>query len=146
MFYGKKIIYLIIPVLLLPSCATIPKRGSSIRDNIVSRAENLIGTPYRYGGADISGFDCSGFVYYLFLIEGILLPRSTEKLFKIGKTIPFRRMKRGDLIFFKIEKEGLHVGIFAGKKIFIHASSNGVKKEILNEFWRKKIVKIKRVI
>ncbi len=146
MIYGKKFIYLTILFLFFSSCASIPRRKVSLRESVVLRAERLIGTPYRFGGGDTSGFDCSGFVYYVFSKEGILLPRSTEELIKIGKRVPLRRAEKGDLIFFKIEKEGLHVGIYTGKGTFVHASSTGVKREVLDRFWKKRIIKIKRVI
>ncbi len=146
MLYEKEIIYLTIPFFLLSSCVSIPRRGVSLRESVVLRAERLIGIPYRFGGADISGFDCSGFVYYVFSKEGILLPRSTENLIKTGKRVSLRRAEKGDLIFFRIEKEGLHVGIYTGNETFIHASSTGVRKEFLDRFWKKRIIKIKRVI
>lgn len=146
MVYGKKVIYLTLPVFFLSSCASITKRQVSLKESVVLRAERLIGIPYRFGGADISGFDCSGFVYYVFLKDGIVLPRSTEKLIKTGKRVTLKRAEKGDLIFFRIEKEGLHVGIYTGKGTFVHASSTGVKREILDSFWKKRIIKIKRVI
>lgn len=146
MLYGKKIIYLFLFLIITSSCATIPRRGGSLRENIVLRAEANIGAPYRYGGADTSGFDCSGFVYYIFSREGIILPRSAEELIKMGRKVSLRRIKEGDLIFFKFEKEGLHVGIYTGKGTFIHASSSGVKKELLNDFWKRRILRIKRLI
>ncbi len=146
MLYGKKIIYLTIPFIFATSCALIPKRGLSLRESVILRAERLIGAPYKYNGADTSGFDCSGFVYYVFSKEGILLPHSTDKLIKTGRTVSLRRAMKGDLVFFKIEKEGLHVGIYAGKGTFIHASTTGVKREILNKYWKKRLIKIKRLI
>lgn len=146
MVYGKKVIYLTLPVFFLSSCASITKRQVSLRESVVSRAERLIGIPYRFGGADISGFDCSGFVYYVFSREGILLPRSTEKLIKTGKRVSLKRAEKGDLIFFKIEKEGLHVGIYTGGGTFVHASFTGVKRETLDRFWKKRIIQIRRVI
>lgn len=146
MLYGKKIIYLILSVIFATSCASIPKKGFSLRERIVLRAERVLGAPYKFGGADLTGFDCSGFVHYVFSNEGILLPRSTNELLKKGKTVPMRRAQKGDILFFKIEKENLHVGIYTGKRTFIHASSTGVKMEVLNEFWKKRMIKIKRVI
>lgn len=146
MFYGKKTIYLTLSVIFATSCASIPKRELSLRERVVLRAERLVGAPYKFGGADLNGFDCSGFVYYVFFNEGILLPRSTNELFKKGKTISIRRAEKGDILFFKIEKENLHVGIYTGKRTFIHASSTGVKIDVLNKFWKKRMIKIKRVI
>ncbi len=146
MLYGKKFIYLTLPIIFSFSCASIPKKGISLRESIILMAERLIGAPYKYGGADIYGFDCSGFIYYVFSKDGVLLPRSTDKLIQTGRTVSFRRASKGDLMFFRLEKEGLHVGIYAGKGTFIHASKMGVKKEILNRYWKKRLIKIKRVI
>ncbi|MGQ9617513.1 MAG: C40 family peptidase [Candidatus Aminicenantia bacterium] len=146
MLYEKKISCTILFIIFSISCATIPKRSLTLKENITLRAEKLIGTPYRPGGSDPSGFDCSGFVYYVFSSEGIILPRSTEKLIKIGKQVPLRRASRADLIFFRFEKKILHVGIYEGKGVFIHASSKGVKRNILDKYWKKRMIKIKRVI
>jgi cell wall-associated NlpC family hydrolase len=147
MFYGKRTVILALPLVFLSySCASIPKRTISVRESIILNAEALIGTPYKYGGNDRNGFDCSGLVYYLYEKEGITLPRSTEKILMIGKKISLRRLKKGDLIFFKGDKETLHVGIYAGNRTFIHASLKGVVKEEINDYWKNKIITIKRIL
>ncbi len=146
MFYRKKIFLTLFIFLIFLSCATFPKRSTSLRDNIVNRAESYIGCPYKNGGIDPSGFDCSGFVFYIFQKEGILLPRSTDRLLKTGRTVSLKRAEKGDLIFFRVEKKTLHVGIYEGEGKFIHASSTGIRREVLNDYWKKRLIKIKRVI
>ncbi|MBD2779732.1 C40 family peptidase [Xenorhabdus sp. 42] len=99
-------------------------------------------TPYRYGGMDKQGVDCSGFVYRTFNDRfNIRLPRTTREQTKFGIRINRKDLMPGDLVFFKTGsgESGLHVGIYDTDNEFIHAStSKGVIRSSLdNVYWRR---------
>ncbi|MBD2811166.1 C40 family peptidase [Xenorhabdus sp. Vera] len=100
------------------------------------------GTPYRYGGMNRHGIDCSGFVYRTFYDRfNIRLPRTTNEQTKLGTKISKDDLMPGDLVFFKTGsgESGLHVGIYDTNNEFIHAStSKGVIRSSLdNVYWRR---------
>ena len=85
-------------------------------------------TPYRYGGANRNGMDCSGLVTVSFREAlGISVPRSAESLYAWAEHIPADAVQPGDLVFFKTTGNGTisHVGIFVGNRRFIHSASEG---------------------
>jgi cell wall-associated NlpC family hydrolase len=133
---------------LAPARSSIRNRES--HNLLFTRAESYLGTPYRYGGADRSGMDCSGLVVRLFReVYRTRLPHRTTALFRIGVTIPFRSLEPGDLVFFR-DAPGLqpsHVGIFLGDGRFIHASSSrGVIISRLREsYYRKRYAGARRM-
>jgi cell wall-associated NlpC family hydrolase len=94
------------------------------------------GTRYRFGGNDPEGFDCSGFVQYLYSISfQMLLPRTSHDLALLGSIIPRKSLKRGDLVFFSSGGSRIdHVGIFLGNGSFAHAAtSTGVTVSRIQE-------------
>jgi cell wall-associated NlpC family hydrolase len=107
--------------------------------SVTATALSLRGAPYRDGGSDPSGFDCSGFVWYVFARNGIPVPRTVEELF--GQAVPVSRtsMRAGDLVFFDTSGQGVsHVGIALGTDEFVHAPSSrgGVRIErIGGTYW-----------
>lgn len=99
-------------------------------------------TPYRYGGLDQRGVDCSGFVYRTFSDKfAVQLPRTTLQQTQQGEPVSRDELLPGDLVFFKTGrgKEGLHVGIYHTDNQFIHASTTyGVTLSSLdNVYWRR---------
>jgi cell wall-associated NlpC family hydrolase len=94
----------------------------------VSYARRLIGVPYRYGGSTPrSGFDCSGFVSFVYRHLGITLPRSSYGQFGVGRRVARRLLRPGDLVFF----DGLgHVGMYVGRGRFIHSPRSGTRVRI----------------
>jgi len=94
---------------------------------IVAKAEQYLGVPYEWGGTDPSGFDCSGFVYYVFRSLGINISRTQATMYKQGTPVSKDELKPGDLVFFQnTYKEGIsHVGIYVGDGQFIHSPSSG---------------------
>src|SRR5688572_17651055 len=109
------------------------------------------GVPYRLGGADPGGFDCSGLVQYVFAQYGISVPRIVEQQYEIGDTIRPSEIKPGDLIFFNTKKNGdgaSHVAIAIGQDSFVHApnSSGVVRIETLGSaYWGSRYVGAKRI-
>ncbi|MDH1011641.1 C40 family peptidase [Pseudomonas nicosulfuronedens] len=123
--------------------------------DILDRAFSLIGTPYRFGGkSERTGFDCSGFVGYLFREEaGISLPRSTREMINMDVPLVSKAdLQPGDLIFFNNRGRGRvsHAGIYIGDGQFIHSASRrggGVRVDSLDEsYWRLSYMEAKRVL
>jgi len=89
-------------------------------------ARDMVGIPYRYGGASPSGFDCSGLVYYAYRKAGIQVSRTTTEQYRQSKRVRISQLQPGDLLFFAISRnKRSHVGIYAGNDRFIHAPSSG---------------------
>ncbi len=95
-------------------------------DAIIATAKKYIGVPYLWAGTTPKGFDCSGFVQYVFKQHGISLNRTAETQYKHGTYVSKSNLKPGDLVFFQnTYKAGIsHVGIYIGDGKFIHASSS----------------------
>lgn len=126
-----------------------------LSDSLLERGKTLLGTPYRYGGSSRkTGFDCSGFVSYVFEEElGIKLPRTTSQLLKMEAPVIARSdLEPGDLILFNDRGRGrvTHVGIYMGDDEFIHSSSTrsgGVRVDKLsNRYWNSSYLQAKRVL
>jgi hypothetical protein len=95
-------------------------------DALANFALTLRGTRYRYGGATREGFDCSGLVFYTHRHFGLTVPRTSRDQAEESEAIKPRKLKRGDLVFFKIDSRKVnHVGIYIGKKRFVHAPGEG---------------------
>ncbi len=96
-------------------------------DRLVSRAMNYLGTPYRPGGISPStGFDCSGFVYYLYgAVFGQTIPRMPDGMAREGMPVARADLQRGDIVFFGFRGTFTHVGIYAGDGQFVHATHRG---------------------
>jgi cell wall-associated NlpC family hydrolase len=116
---------------------------------VVGTALALRGAPYRNGGSDPSGFDCSGFVWYVFSQHGIAVPRTVLELFRAGQPVRERNIQPGDLVFFETTgRSASHVGVVVGADEFIHApSSRGeVRVEHLTtSYWARRFVGARRI-
>jgi cell wall-associated NlpC family hydrolase len=101
---------------------------------VVGIAMGYLGTPYRWGGADPSGFDCSGFIMYVYAQVGVSLPHNAAAQFGYGTPVSRDQLQPGDLVFF----DGLgHNGIYIGGSQFIHSPHTGdvVKISSLSDSW-----------
>jgi cell wall-associated NlpC family hydrolase len=117
--------------------------------SISSTALSLRGTPYRNGGADPSGFDCSGLVKYVFEQHGLPMPRETRRQFEVGAVVDPTSLVPGDLVFFTTVAPGAsHVGIVIGGDQFVHApNSTGVVRveHLSSEYWSSRFIGAKRI-
>ena len=126
-----------------------------LADSILERGMSLIGTRYRFGGTSEAGFDCSGFIGYLFREQaGMNLPRSTREMINVDAPLVARSaLKPGDLLFFATNgRRGRvsHAGIYVGDNQFIHSSSRksgGVRVDSLGDsYWSKTFIEAKRAL
>ena len=131
-----------------------PYELPALADSILERGMSLIGTRYRFGGTSEAGFDCSGFIGYLFKEEaGMQLPRSTREMINVNAPLVARNnLKPGDLLFFSTNGRGRvsHAGIYLGDDQFIHSSSRrsgGVRIDSLGDtYWNKTFIEAKRAL
>jgi cell wall-associated NlpC family hydrolase len=151
---------LILPNNAPPIKDTLPGQittGNVHPEAVVAFAESLMGTPYRYGSTDpAEGFDCSGFITYVFNHFGIKVPRSSVDFTHVGKEVPAAEAMRGDIILFtgtdSTERFVGHMGIVIANKNwelqFIHSSSGkayGVTVSPLKGYYMGRFVKVIRV-
>jgi cell wall-associated NlpC family hydrolase len=110
------------------AAVAVPSLHRSFGVRAVKFARHLVGVPYRYGGSSPrSGFDCSGFVSFVYRHFGILLPHSSYAQFGVGRRVPRRALRPGDLVFF----DGIgHVGMYVGHGRFIHAPHSGTRVRV----------------
>ena len=107
-------------------------------EDIVVYAKQFQGVPYKWGGTSPSGFDCSGFLTYVFKHFGIQLPRTAADQFAQGEKVSSNELVPGDNVYFTTYKPGAsHAGIYVGDRKFIHAGSNGVTISSLDQSYYK---------
>jgi cell wall-associated NlpC family hydrolase len=171
----QKVFYLFFLVLFLASCSSSKystqnkenkrivkekeerrRGGKGEAGKIIDYAYQFTGSPYQYGGNTPKGFDCSGFVQYVFKEFGYSLSRSTVDQSFEGKEVKRKDLKPGDLVFFKgrnaqKSKTG-HVGIvvetYADDSFkFIHASSRGVVDDFSeSSYWKLRYLRARRIL
>jgi cell wall-associated NlpC family hydrolase len=116
---------------------------------LTGTALSLRGIPYRNGGTDPKGFDCSGFTQYVFAQHGISIPREVREQFRLGASVQPDRLVAGDLLFFATTDPGAsHVGISIGGDEFVHApSSTGVVRveHLGSSYWSPRFLGARRI-
>jgi len=116
---------------------------------LTGTALSLRGIPYRNGGTDPNGFDCSGFTQYVFAQHGISIPREVREQFRVGSSVQPDQLVAGDLLFFATTDPGAsHVGISIGGDEFVHApSSTGVVRveHLGSSYWSPRFLGARRV-
>jgi cell wall-associated NlpC family hydrolase len=111
---------------------------SSRGDAVVAVALQYQGVPYVFGGTTPRGFDCSGYVQFVFQKFSVKLPRSADLQFETGKAVGSNQLQPGDVVFFTTyEKGASHCGIYVGQGKFVHASSSqGVMvSSLADKYW-----------
>ncbi len=116
------------------------------------QALSLIGVNYRFGGNSIErGFDCSGFVRYVFAEAAEMnLPRNSYAMSRLGVTIDKDQLEPGDLVFYNtLRRQFSHVAIYLGEGRFVHAPSRGKQVEIIDmadSYWKKRYNGARRLL
>lgn len=124
-----------------PKTETKTDTATVSSSSLVQSAKNLLGTPYSWGGTSPSGFDCSGFLQYVFNQTGVSLPRTVADMWNATSSVS--SPSTGDIVFFETYKPGpSHAGIYLGGGQFIHAgSSSGVTiSEVHSSYWGGKYI------
>jgi cell wall-associated NlpC family hydrolase len=157
----KKIL-LILLMLLCSACATTQRDvptpskesenfSSDAMNDLAIYAMSLTETPYQYGGnSPERGFDCSGFVHYVFLKSlGLNLPRTSQEISRAGEPLKEDQLHPGDLVFFNTQQQPYsHVGIYVGESRFVHAPKSGKAIAIVSmrdNYWRSRYDGARRI-
>ena len=107
--------------------------ASELRSRVVAAAKQYVGVPYRYGGTNVSGMDCSGFIYTVAReAAGVQLPRTTTAMYSFCRIVPDKDKEIGDILFFKtVGSKISHAGFYIGNNQFIHAVSDGLNTGVI---------------
>ena len=135
--------------LLGKSMPEVSRGSSALGRRIVASSMQYLGVPYVFGGTTPSGFDCSGYVRYVFANAGIYLPRTADAQYECGYPVSTSELVPGDLVFFSTYEAGAsHVGIYIGDGSFINASSSsGVSNASLySSYWGSCYIGARRVM
>lgn len=141
--------------------ATAPDPGAPddesarLRTMVVATALDAMGSPYRWGGTDSNGFDCSGLIQHAYAEHGLILPRTSRDQARTGLAVELdvRALLPGDVLGFSVEGSGVsHVGLYVGDGMFIHSASDGVRLSSLtsadpeDRWWQQRWVSARRVL
>lgn len=133
-----------------PPPASVSAPASPAGYAIAGTAIAMRGAPYRSGGADPTGFDCSGLVQYVFAQHGIRMPRTVSELAHEGWEVDARTLEPGDLLFFWIDSsKPSHVAIAVGGDAFVHAPNarGEVRVERLSAgYWTDRLTQTRRIV
>ena len=143
-------------ILFFSSCISSKKLSQKQKvKSVIAEARTYIGTPYKWGGNNRNGIDCSGLLVNSFKSIGIKIPRTTGLQIELGKNISLKKSREGDLVFFafgKSKRKVTHVGLLSNYKNlsdinFIHASSSKgvIETQLVKEYYLKRLKKIKRI-
>ena len=146
---GRIGIALIIMVMMAAGVQPQQTEASSKSQELRNYALQFEGTPYRFSGTTPSGFDCSGYIRYVYGHFGIDMPRTSAAQYGVGEPVSRGNLQPGDLVFFSnTYKAGIsHTGIYVGNNRFISAKSAGVRVVSMdNSYWRSHYTGARRVI
>ncbi len=155
-FSSSTLIIFILLIIVSTSCVSSKKARQREQqlDKVISTARSYIGTPYKWGGVNRSGMDCSGLLFVSFKSAGMDIPRTSAMQSKGGGKAKFNKLKPGDLVFFAMSKKRrkiTHVGLVTEVRgrndvRFIHASSSlgVIETNIHTDYYTKKFRKARR--
>ncbi|WP_425517512.1 C40 family peptidase [Paenibacillus agaridevorans] len=116
---------------------------------LMESVNEVIGSPYKWGGTTVKGFDCSGFILHIFNQFDVKLPRTSSSQADTGIEVAKGKLREGDLVFFNTSGKGIsHAGIYIGEGKFAHSStSRGVTiSKLSDDYYKKRYVTARRVI
>jgi cell wall-associated NlpC family hydrolase len=119
---------------------------------ITLQALSFLGVNYKWGSANPErGFDCSGLVSHVFQqVSGVILPRNSQAMSKVGEKVDKSDLQPGDLVFFNTRRQpNSHVGIYIGDERFVHAPSRGGEVEVSDMqegYWKKRFNGARRML
>jgi hypothetical protein len=132
------------------------EEAARLTASVVETAVAVMGAPYRWGGTDENGFDCSGLIQYAYAQHGVVLPRTSRDQMRMGAAVDRRpdALRPGDVLGFSAERSSqiTHVGLYVGDGRFIHSSSTGVKLSSLeagdpeSRWWRDRWMGARRIV
>ena len=125
--------------------------AAPLNQRVVDLAVESIGSPYKWGGTDANGFDCSGLIQFAYGEFGIDLPRVSTAQIREGWPVGLSlgQLRPGDILGFSLESPGetSHVGLYLGENEFIHSSSTGVRvSNLMNPYWQEHLVAARRIV
>ena len=135
-----------------PRKETVPyklRNKNAITVSLYEEYKKWYGTPYKYGGTSMRGIDCSAFVQTVFMDAfRVRVPRTTKEQVKRGYQVSRKKIRAGDIVFFRTSWNSRHSGIYLEKGNFMHTSSkHGVTISSLNNpYWRSKYWQTRRVL
>lgn len=121
-----------------------PAKRLSVGEQAAVVAVRQLGVPYRYGGSTTDGFDCSGLVQFAYAKAGRAIPRTTGAQWRSLQPVAVQNLRVGDLLFFDIDGKISHVGLYLGRRRFVHAPSTGREvtiEELDSGYYRKTFVR-----
>lgn len=131
------------------------KRYQHAKQTAVAKLMHQMGKPYRWGGSSpVTGFDCSGLIYYAFKdVVKIKMPRTANEMYHLRDAAPVKRseLEKGDLVFFRINNRGTadHVGVYLGDGKFIQSPRTGEEiriSQLDNDYWQNHYIGARRVV
>jgi cell wall-associated NlpC family hydrolase len=140
------------PAAEAPPRVTLEQRvaDTAVGGAIADVAMGMVGTRYRYGGAEpLEGFDCSGLVYYAYGQAGYPVPRTSQELFRTARKISVGDADPGDLMFFQDQTKLSHVGIYLGDGMFVHAPASGANVAVASldsPYYQQHLVAVGRLL
>jgi peptidoglycan DL-endopeptidase CwlO len=144
----KKLLYLLVTCSLLLLITPVQSTKAASGQQIVDLAKKYVGVPYKFGGTSPAGFDCSGFLKYVYGKFNINLPRTSSEQYKVGTKVSKSELEPGDIVLFSnTYKPGIsHAGIYIGDNKFISAENKGIAISSLNNsYWGPKFTAGKRL-
>lgn len=128
-----------------------PAATTAVRENVVESALGEVGRPYRFGGEDPDGFDCSGLVQFSYAQAGLAVPRATSELRETGSRVKLDDALPGDLLFYRFEgkRSDLHVAIYLGDGRMVHAPASGKQvtvSRIDQAPWPERFIEARRLL
>jgi len=142
----KKAYLFLLGIALLLSI--LPASAFADDSQLHNAVNEVVGTPYKWGGTTTKGFDCSGFILHIFNQYDIKLPRTSKSQSNVGEKVGKDELRPGDLVFFNTSGKGVsHAGIYLGDGEFAHSSSKrGVSiSKLSDSYYKTRYVTARRV-